>query len=184
MSIFYKTEQKTRENGEQYAERQMRGWAKWAAYIGTAAAIGIGINHFTGDPSGLEKMVGVKQESQVDSRYKNMDLGNLLKTELLKQKKLYLVQLIWNGQDYLAGAQLKQPVVADTSYTAVEKFYFLDLSGFPPKVETYEPPEAFKKDLEEKKVQIVTAYATGTQRTTQQTGQNPLQSMTRMLRSP
>jgi hypothetical protein len=182
MSIFYKTEQKTRENGELYTERQMHGWAKWAAYIGTAAAIGIGVNHFTGDPSGLEKRVGIKQESNLDSRYKNVDLGALLKAELLKQKKLYLVQLVWNGQDYLAGAQLQQPVVTDNSYTAVEKFYFLDLSEFPPKVDIYEPPEVFKKDLEEKKVQIVTGYATGTQRTSQPTGQNPLQSFQRMLR--
>ena len=40
-------------------ERKLRGWAKYAAITIATIGIGLGANHYTGDPTGLEKKLGL-----------------------------------------------------------------------------------------------------------------------------
>lgn len=180
MSLFYKSEKKVSDSGEEYASKKMRSWVKWVAYIGSAAMIGVAINHYTGDKTGLEQMITGKPAGKLEEKASIKPNINYLKSELLKQK-LYLVMLEWNGKEILAAAQPTTPVITDGSYTSIEKFYFIDIKEFP-NIKLVEPDEAFIKDLEAGKVNVVLGYATSSTKSTQQSGTNPLQSFQRILR--
>ena len=158
---------------------------KWAAGAVMASAIGYGVNHYTGDKIGIEKLVTGKSSYAAQGAGANLQsripTGYDIKAELLKQK-LYFVLLDRNGTIVPAAAQLKEPVVADNTYTAVEKFYRVTLDDSY-KIKLAEFDAVFLKELDEGKIKIATGYLVAPKTgTAQSSGPNPLQSMQRILR--
>jgi hypothetical protein len=172
----------------------VKKWVKWAAGAVMVGAIGYGVNHYTGDKLGLEKLVTGKSSYAAESAGANPQAkgsGRLdskihdsywLKAELLKQK-LYLV---WFERDdkkglYPAAAKLTEPVVTDNTYTAVEKYYRVTFDeAYNVKVTEFD--EVFLKELNEGKIRIATGYVTAPSAKTQTSGPSTAQSLQRILR--
>jgi len=170
----------------------VKKWVKWAAGAVMVGAIGYGVNHYTGDKTGIERLVTGKSSYAAESAGANPQAkgsGRLdskihdsywLKAELLKQK-LYFVLLIRNSVEILAAAQLKDPVVADDAYTAVEKYYRVTFDeAYNVKVTEFD--EVFLKELNEGKIRIATGYVTAPSAKTQTSGPSTAQSLQRILR--
>ncbi len=173
MSIFTKEVDSGLEG--KLPERKLRGWAKVPIYIAVAGTIGYFANKWTGDPTGLEKKLGVSS-SQVSSQAKppvKKMTPDLLRTELYKQKNLYLVWMIKANEKipFPVGVKLVTPVVSDESHTAGEK-YFLVYYDKDYNIQVFETDEAFNKDFAEGKLSYVTGTMSGPSTTTTQTNQS------------
>ena len=166
-------------------KNEIRGWAKWTVGALGILTAGYFANHYTGDKTGIEKLVTGKSSYAAQGAGANLKTriptGYDIKAELLKQK-LYFVLLDRNGTIIPAAAQLKEPVITDNTYTAVEKFYRVTLDDSY-KIKLTEFDEAFLKELDEGKIKIATGYLVAPKTgTAQPSGPNPLQSMQRILR--
>jgi len=182
MSIFYKEEQRVSHSEGKYTTRKVRGWAKWTVYISSAFIIGVTVNHFTGDKTGLEKLVtGSGGSSQVVSQapgakpYAKQEV-NPLEALIAKFKAEYpgeQIGVVWvekkevkngkeTGKTYITPSIIIRDVT-DNSYTGVKKVLFGDLK---------------EGDL------VITGYANPSAKTAaqSQTGPSALQSMQRILR--
>jgi hypothetical protein len=167
-------------------KQELRGWVKWTVGVLAIGTAGYFANHYTGDRTGLEKLITGKSISTAQYSGANPQAkGSVqrarfpsvieLKAELLKQG-LYFVLLERNGLRLLAAAQPIKPIVTDNSHTAIEKFYLITIDASY-KVKLTEPDEAFLKELNEGKISIITGYqsTSPSARTQTQQGQpNPL----------
>lgn len=163
---------------------EIRGWVKWTVGALGILTAGYFANHYTGDKTGIEKLVTGKSSYAAQGAGANLKTriptGYDIKAELLKQK-LYFVLLDRNGTIIPAAAQLKEPVITDNTYTAVEKFYSVTLDDSY-KIKLAEFDAAFLKELEEGKINIAIGDAAAKTGAAQLGGPNPLQSMQRILR--
>ncbi|HJX05941.1 MAG TPA: hypothetical protein VJ461_04465 [Candidatus Nanoarchaeia archaeon] len=165
----------------------VKKWVKWAAGAVMVGAIGYGVNHYTGDKIGLERLITGKEQvaetktiepklmrfgseqyevikipdtpylySVTDHRKLYAAIQKLTPEERKSAATLYILKY-----DELVIPVLIKKGVTDNSYTAVEKV----LAG-----------ELKEGDS------IIIGYASGSPPATARPGQNPLQSMQRILR--
>lgn len=175
MSIFTKEVNSGLEG--KLPERKLRGWAKWALYITAAGTIGYFANKWTGDPTGIEKKLGMnspvvstmvfdsKEYRVIKAEGYNYSLDDMIKVNEYIQK-LKPQERSTVGTVYVSryGGKLIVPVlirkgVSDNSYT--------------------DPVEILVGELKEGD-EYITGRESGSSSTTTQPGQrNPLLNLFR-----
>lgn len=174
---IFRKEELTSESDDQRYGRKLKGWVKWTAGIVLAGAIGYGANHYTGDKTGLEKLITRENAVEKKSASQYQGRGNAasenyapltmndLKSALtgLNAEQLKDVYIIWIDREGKIMPVAIRGGITDNTYTEVKEV----LGG-----------ELKEGDL------IITGYATPTskKRTQSQSGQNTLRSLQRIIR--
>jgi hypothetical protein len=192
--VDYFNDEKAQDSGEKKYGKNLKPWMKWAGIGIISIGAALGINHYTGDKAGIERLVsgGAKpaQASQAKpgSKLESLTEKNFvawLRAEVAKKNR-YLVWELKDGQPSPLAAEPVLPILNDNTYTAAKKLYFVSIvksqAGY--HVEYRETDEAFNKDVDAGKILIITGLETASpqSKTQAQTGQSAMRGLQQILR--